>query len=279
MKYKVGDKVRIRTDLRVNTRYGNYDYIYEMEKYKGETAYITEIYRSKFDDLLSYCLDIDNGEWSWTDEMLEPVIIKNTYENRNMKYILDGDKTIVIQYYTDKDGVKRYRKGISKKHPLDIYNESLGMIYAIANAYGIDKKFIHIGECKCRKNENNINKNKEEKELEFIKKFKEEKIAILIDSQKKYNKLVKFLIKYKRELDVDMKKVSRLKTWFNNYDHNTFCIDYNYDSLLGYATKGFYESRDVTIIPFEEINIFNNDIDLTTIDTEDLLEELKSRVK
>ena len=277
MRYKVGDKVRIRTDLRVNIKYGNCDYIYEMEKYKGKTAYITEIYRSKFNDVFS--LDIDNEEWGWTDGMLEPATIENTYEDRNMKYILDGDKTIVIQYYTDKDGVKRYRKGISKKHPLDIYNEGLGMIYAIADAYGIDKKLIHIGECKCHKNENNINKNKEEKELEFIKKFKEEKIAISVDSQKKYNKLVNFFSKYHRELDIDMDKLSRLKTRFNNSNCNTFCIDYNYSSFLGYSTKLFYRSQGFTIIPFEEINIFKDDIDLSKIDTEDLLEELKSRVK
>lgn len=279
MKYKVGDKVKIREDLIFGKEYGYNFYKNEMAKYKGKTTFITDIYATFYE------LDIDKGVWGWSDEMLEPIVvniknIKNTYKDRNMKYIIDGDKTIIIQYYTDKDGVKRYRKGVSKKHPLDVYNEGIGVLMSVADAYGIDKKLIHIGECKCHKDENNINKNKEEKELEFIKKFKEEKIAISVDSQKKYNKLINFFSKYHRELelDIDMDKLSRLKTWFDNSDSNTFCID-NYSSFLGYSTKLFYRSQGFTIIPFEEINIFKDDIDLSKIDTEDLLEELKSRVK
>lgn len=273
MRYRVGDKVRIRTDLRVNIKYGNCDYIYEMEKYKGKTAYITEIYRSKFNDVFS--LDIDNGEWGWTDGMVEPVTIKNTYEDRNMKYILDGDKTIVIQYYTDKDGVKRYRKGISKKHPLDIYNESLGMIYAIANAYDIDKKLIHIGECKCHKNENNINKNKEEKELEFIKKFKEKKIAINVQSKKEAENFIELLYKY------NVISKDNINNFINKYDSYKENISYSYNfgnfGSVGYDSVSFHKKEGWEIIQYKDI--FKNNINLVTISTEDLLEELKKRVK
>lgn len=270
MNYKVGDTVRIREDLEMGEcQYGGCYIANEMTNYAGRIAYIREVTNN------CYYLDVDNKEWGWTDAMLEPVEVnnknrKNTYEYRNMKYILDGDKTIVIQYYIDKDDVKRYRKGVSKKHPLDVYNEGIGMIYAIANAYGINKKFIHIGECKCRKNENNINKNKEEKELEFIKKFKEEKIAINCATVEETEHFKMLLQKYNfGQYDFSFNRDYK--------DHTCYTYNFNDYHLLQFASNEFYASQGWEIIQYKDI--FKKDIDLTTIYTEDLLEELKKRVK
>lgn len=261
MKYKVGDKVRIRTDLKQQV-YGEFMCNYKMIKCAGKIYTINAVYDKHY--------SLDHISWSWTDEMLEPVIIKNTYENRNMKYILDGDKTIVIQYYIDKDDVKRYRKGVSKKHPLDVYNEGIGVLMSVADAYGIDKKLIHIGECKCRKNENNINKNKEEKELEFIKKFKEEKIAINCATVEETEHFKMLLQKY---------NFGQYDFSFNRYYKDHTCYTYNFNDyhLLQFASNEFYASQGWEIIQYKDI--FKKDIDLTTIYTEDLLEELKKRVK
>jgi hypothetical protein len=68
MKYKVGDKVKIREDLIVDNDYGSDGFTEEMEQYKGKTATITDIYWDKYD------IDIDDGDWSWTDEMLEDCV-------------------------------------------------------------------------------------------------------------------------------------------------------------------------------------------------------------
>lgn len=66
-KFKVGDKVRIKKDLKDGEFYGEDFYNGEMDKYKGKIATIDKcIYNKK------YRLDIDNHEWCWTDEMLEP---------------------------------------------------------------------------------------------------------------------------------------------------------------------------------------------------------------
>lgn len=65
MKYKVGDKVKIREDLIVGNEYGADDFAEEMELYKGGIATITDIYNNK------YFIDVDDGEWYWTDEMFE----------------------------------------------------------------------------------------------------------------------------------------------------------------------------------------------------------------
>lgn len=67
MKFKVGDKVRIRKDLKSMERYNGISFTVEMEEYRGKVAKITKII---FDN---YELDIDDGEWFWSDNMLEHI--------------------------------------------------------------------------------------------------------------------------------------------------------------------------------------------------------------
>lgn len=66
MKYKVGDKVRIRRDLKTLEVYGDQLFVEQMEKYKGMPATISEVFSD------TYYIKEDKGEnWSWTDEMFE----------------------------------------------------------------------------------------------------------------------------------------------------------------------------------------------------------------
>lgn len=66
MKYKVGDKVRIRRDLMIFERYGSQTFVKQMEKYKGMPATILEVFSD------TYYIKEDKGEnWYWTDEMFE----------------------------------------------------------------------------------------------------------------------------------------------------------------------------------------------------------------
>lgn len=65
MKYKVGDKVRVRSDLQINGSYGAYTFVSEMSDYKGSVVAISEAY------LTCYCIEEDKGIWKWTDEMFE----------------------------------------------------------------------------------------------------------------------------------------------------------------------------------------------------------------
>lgn len=65
MKYKVGDKVRVRSGLQINRSYGAYTFISEMSDYKGSVVAISEVY------LTCYCIEEDKGIWKWTDEMFE----------------------------------------------------------------------------------------------------------------------------------------------------------------------------------------------------------------
>lgn len=70
MRFKVGDKVRIREDLEVERSYGNSDVVPSMSKYFAKTATVEYVEGSHE----IYELDIDGGCWAWTDEMLEPAL-------------------------------------------------------------------------------------------------------------------------------------------------------------------------------------------------------------
>lgn len=68
MKYKVGDRVRVRKDLEVDKRYGDDIFTKDMKKYAGKTMTVgTCIWAGK------YRLKEDNDKRNWTDEMLEDV--------------------------------------------------------------------------------------------------------------------------------------------------------------------------------------------------------------
>lgn len=68
MKYKVGDKVKIREDLIDEENYGCANFVEPMEEYKGQIAEITMTYDDGED---GYLIDIDNGVWYWSAEMFE----------------------------------------------------------------------------------------------------------------------------------------------------------------------------------------------------------------
>src|SRR5574344_2585046 len=80
MKFKVGDKVRIRKDLNLYNDYDKCGAVSEMLEYKGDIATILKVSE------LSNCykINIDNQQWHWTDEMFEPV--EDTIEYQNKKY-------------------------------------------------------------------------------------------------------------------------------------------------------------------------------------------------
>ena len=65
MKYKIGDKVRVRKDLVLDNVYGGVCYVDAMDELKDKEAIITKVGNIAY--------QINNSEFWWTDEMLEPV--------------------------------------------------------------------------------------------------------------------------------------------------------------------------------------------------------------
>lgn len=65
MKYKAGDKVRVRKDLVVGKRYGCYPAASKMVEKSGKIATIRTVHSDFY--------EIYKDVYSWTDEMFEPV--------------------------------------------------------------------------------------------------------------------------------------------------------------------------------------------------------------
>lgn len=110
MKYKVGDRVKIKSlnwynynKEHYNRVCGGYlDFVSNMSEYCGKEATITEVVNDY------YRIDIDNKHWKWLDYMFE-----ETMEERTIKISLDkarewyragGDlKQVALQAYTEEE--------------------------------------------------------------------------------------------------------------------------------------------------------------------------------
>lgn len=93
MRYKVGDKVKIREDLIVGYKYGVDTFVEDMEQYKGKTTTVADV-----TDNNKYKLNIDTY-WRWTDEMLEDNAVVESKNNVN-------EQTVDIGYYLEYCGHK-----------------------------------------------------------------------------------------------------------------------------------------------------------------------------
>ena len=72
MKYKVGDKVRVKGELSVRDGTGITYAVKDMFKYRSKIMTIKGMRKTIAGDYTIYTLD-DNGEdWAWTEEMFEP---------------------------------------------------------------------------------------------------------------------------------------------------------------------------------------------------------------
>lgn len=85
-KYKFGDKVKVKEDLVADKWYGRDIFTEEMLKYKGMITQIEDIFENG-----KYTLK-DCDYWSFTDEMLEPVL-DNTVDN-TVSYNVEKHKQI-----------------------------------------------------------------------------------------------------------------------------------------------------------------------------------------
>lgn len=85
IKYKVGQKVKVKEDIEVCSR-SSHDifFTYGMEKYKGKIVTIKET--TLFKDEFQYYIAEDSKEWLWDEEWFEPVDIVKT-----KKDLKDGD--------------------------------------------------------------------------------------------------------------------------------------------------------------------------------------------
>ena len=118
MKYKVGDKVKIREDLKVEHLYGGRAWVTQgMHDLGGKIATIVDV--SEHEGV--YCIDLDNSSYIWTPEMFEDV-----NKDVGKRIVIEVDEGKVIARCSDKTGVAKLCDDfyISAKNALEHLGEA-----------------------------------------------------------------------------------------------------------------------------------------------------------
>lgn len=118
MKYKVGDKVRVRKDLEEWKQYGYLTFTESMGKLRGNNVTIAKVLSD------SYLIVEDTGNFHWTEEMLESnkIIKKSDLQNGDIVTYRSGEKRIVN---AKRNGLARIRNFDDIWLSLDNYEEDL----------------------------------------------------------------------------------------------------------------------------------------------------------
>ena len=121
MKYKVGDKVRVRTDIVEYSEYGGELFLGGMKSFVGKVVTINRLINDK------YIIREDNG-YKWTDEMFEglanatPSITKRINDKNNVLNGMANSDAIKPDYY--------------QFHGYDVFDiaEHFGLDFPLGNA-------------------------------------------------------------------------------------------------------------------------------------------------
>lgn len=155
MKYKIGDKVKVRNDLKVQ-RYGDQIFVKRMEKYKGKIVTISDelpgFYHIKEDK---------NENWNWAEQMFEPVVELTAEEAIKIQADMCSSMSSCVNcpIYKEKDGyrcesfkaenpekvvenIKQWKKDHEKK---EIETENVTLI-KVMKEEGDDETCIYVYE-------------------------------------------------------------------------------------------------------------------------------------
>lgn len=123
MKFHVGDKVRIKKDLKVGWYYGHAIFTAQMQRYAGNIITIGHV-----SPYANFYIANENN-WSWTDDMLEPVSARE-----EIHITRDGD-TVHAVYNLDDKIVKRAK---TMCDPEDEFEFRIGAVIALGKAVGFN---------------------------------------------------------------------------------------------------------------------------------------------
>ncbi len=107
MKYKVGDRVKIREDLDTDKIYGDWDCSKDMVQCGGKIATIVECWND------SYYIDVDNENYNWTDEMFED-------------YTKENNTVMTVEYLLNHTDVEKGGLIITVYYPNAYFEATIG---------------------------------------------------------------------------------------------------------------------------------------------------------
>ena len=140
MKYKIGDKVRVRKDLVPNSEYGGVCYVEFMDKFKDKECVITNM------DDTSY--RINNSEFWWTDEMLEPV-----NEAALLEYALEKlgmtKEELEDEMNKDKEDIEKAKEMVKLNKDTQAYCDSFEKVCQGCKVKEFKDKYSRFGKMIC----------------------------------------------------------------------------------------------------------------------------------
>ena len=128
MKYKVGDTVTIKEDLKEDDEG---EVIWDMLKYKGKSAIIVNVEDHYINiGVKIYYIDLDGGTYYWTDAMIEET--RETIEVKSIpnavSYILDTQYSCYIKSQNvsseEKIAVKKFIEFVRKNMKDSVDNDT-----------------------------------------------------------------------------------------------------------------------------------------------------------
>lgn len=134
MKYKVGDKVRVRSDLVVGRLYGVWPFTRTMSEIAGKVVEIKRV-----SDLRgAYMLKDIVGEYWYTDEMLEPVHDVVFIPKPTWRIIIQGDENTSQARYIV--GGRVVKEASAKRYHKDKHDPAMAARALIGKMFPEEKK-------------------------------------------------------------------------------------------------------------------------------------------
>lgn len=276
MNFKIGDKVKVRSNLQIGELYNGYIFLTRMAEFKGKVVTIKDIISDKEYHIKEY-------NYIWTAEMFEDIPktkdkLKST--KKTIEHIISGNKTIVIIH--NEDGT--YKKGIAQCCPEDEFNEQEGFKIAYDRALGL-KYEVNLSNSKLDLSNiaNNIGspiktaKDELQANQELWQQFLNGNLVIHCKNKDEFNK---FLI-YCENKEIIKSGLMCEYILFKN--ETCFKLEKKYNNIY-YQSYSYYRHsyNNLKIIEYNELFNKNKEItdiqnDLYQCSDEALLAELESR--
>ena len=208
MKYKVGDKVKVREDLRLDRTYNKFTINREMKNLAGTIVTIQRINENY------YRIVEDDGMWGWTDKMFEDKVEENKMDNNNITVNMENlsqEERYTLLSLIGKANKPKNKVWKPEKDETYYYSYSDGNIEeATWDNLNVDENRYAIGNC--------------------FKTREEAKFAL--EKQKVIMELKHFALEHNEE-DIDWND-SKQRKYFLSYQHdkNIIFIDFYYSNQV-----------------------------------------------